>query len=47
MMPLEFNCPNVGYAKIIDQFLLGDRRLLAPVLTKGAVNRTLVIPQLR
>jgi alpha-glucosidase len=42
---LEFNYPNSGYANIIDQFLLGDKLLLAPVLTKGAVKRKVVIPE--
>jgi alpha-glucosidase (family GH31 glycosyl hydrolase) len=41
---MEFNYPNQGYAGIIDQFLLGDKLLVAPVLTKGAVTRNVVIP---
>jgi alpha-glucosidase len=44
MKPLEFNYPGRGYADITDQFLLGDRLLVAPVLKKGAVSRKVVIP---
>lgn len=45
MKSLEYNYPNRGYANIIDQFLLGDKLLIAPVLTKGAVKRKVVIPE--
>ena len=34
MKPLEFNYPDKGYATIIDQFLLGYKFLVAPVLVK-------------
>ena len=43
--PLEFNYPGKGYATITDQFLLGDKLLVAPVTKKGAVERTVVIPE--
>lgn len=45
MKSMEFNYPDNGYANIIDQFLLGDKLLVAPVLTKGAVKRKVVIPE--
>lgn len=45
MKSLEYNYPNSGYANIIDQFLLGDKLILAPVLIKGAVKRKVVIPE--
>ena len=45
MKPMEFNFPNAGYVKITDQFLVGDRLLVAPVLAKGALKRKVVIPQ--
>jgi alpha-glucosidase len=45
MRPLEFIYPNQGFAEIVDQFLLGDRLLVAPVLKKGAVRRKVVIPE--
>ena len=44
MKPMEFDYPHEGYAKIVDQFLLGDDILVAPVLTKGAQQRSVVIP---
>jgi alpha-glucosidase len=43
--PLEFNYPNEGYANITDQFLLGDKLLVAPVLIKNATSRMIVIPE--
>ena len=43
--PLEFNYPGKGYAGITNQFLLGDSLLVAPVFTKGALARTVVIPE--
>ncbi len=42
--PMEFAYPDQGYADIIDQFLLGDKLLVAPVLNKGATVRKVVIP---
>ena len=44
MGPLEYAYPGQGYATITDQFLLGERLLVAPRLTKGAVTRAVVIP---
>lgn len=43
--PLEFSYPYKGYATVTDQFLLGDKLLVAPVIIKGAVKRTVVIPE--
>jgi alpha-glucosidase (family GH31 glycosyl hydrolase) len=45
MKPLEFDYPGKGYATCIDQFLLGERLLVAPVLIKGAVKRSVIIPE--
>ena len=42
---LEYNYPNQGYAKIIDEFMLGQEYLIAPVLEKGATSRKVVFPQ--
>jgi alpha-glucosidase len=44
MKTMEFDYPNQGYATIVDQFLLGDI-LVAPVLIKGAVKRSVVLPE--
>lgn len=41
---MEYVYPNQGYAKMHDQFLLGDSILVAPVLEKGASHRTVVFP---
>ena len=45
MRPMEYNYPDQGYAGIIDQFLLGDRLLVAPVVNKGVTARKVVIPR--
>jgi alpha-glucosidase len=45
MRLMEFNYPDQGYAGIIDQFLLGDRLLVAPVVNKGVAVRKVVIPK--
>ena len=44
MRPLEYNHPGQGYADIKDEFMLGCDILVAPVLQKGAVSRTVVFP---
>jgi alpha-glucosidase len=43
--PMEFNYPGRGYATITDQFLLGDKVLVAPVIKKGVSERTVFIPE--
>jgi alpha-glucosidase (family GH31 glycosyl hydrolase) len=40
-----YNYPNSDYGKIKDQFMLGADILVAPVLQKGARNRTVVFPK--
>ena len=42
--PLEWSWPNRGYAAIKDQFMLGDDLLVAPVVTKGARSRRVILP---
>ncbi|MFD7770436.1 glycoside hydrolase family 31 protein [Streptomyces sp. NPDC059787] len=42
--PLEYDHPGHGYAQVTDQFKLGPDILVAPVLTAGAVQRTVVLP---
>jgi len=44
MRPMEYAYPHQGYAQITDQFLLGDRILVAPVLDKEAAFRKVAIP---
>ena len=41
---LEYAFPHRGYAGIIDQFMMGDFLMVAPVMEKGAVSRKVVIP---
>lgn len=42
---MEYAFPNSGYAKINDQFMLGDKYLVAPVFEKGATKRKVVFPK--
>ena len=41
---MEYEYPHNGYEKISDQFMLGNRYLVAPVLKKGVIKRTVVFP---
>lgn len=41
---LDYNHPGLGYETITDQFMLGEKLLVAPVLTKGALTRRVVFP---
>jgi len=41
---LECQYPHQGYAGIKDQFLLGEKILVAPVMEKGSRSRTVVFP---
>jgi len=42
--PLDYDYPGQGYAMITDEFLLGPSILVAPVLKKGAVQRSVQFP---
>jgi len=42
--PLEYFYPNQGFAEIKDEFMLGDRILVAPVVNKGQSPRKVVLP---
>ncbi len=42
---MEYNYPNQGMAKVQDQFMLGEKYLVAPILEKGARQRTIVFPE--
>lgn len=41
---MEYVFPHQGFADVHDQFMLGDDLLVAPVLEKGAVSRTVRFP---
>lgn len=42
---MEYQFPNQGFEQIDDQFVLGDSIIVAPVVEKGAVMRTVVLPE--
>ncbi len=42
---MQYAFPGNGYQDITDQFLLGDRILVAPVTEKGAVARKIIFPE--
>ena len=41
---LEYAYPGRGYAEVLDEFMMGDDLLVAPILEKGAVTRKVVLP---
>ena len=41
---LEYEFPHCGYEYINDQFMLGEKILVAPVVTKGETERKVVLP---
>ena len=42
---LEYEFPRCGYAAVRDEFMMGDRLLVAPQTVKGAASRTVLIPK--
>ena len=42
---MEFQYPGRGYARVLDQFMMGDGLLVAPVVEGGKKTRTVVIPE--
>ncbi|MGG5461046.1 glycoside hydrolase family 31 protein [Clostridium sp. B9] len=42
---MEYEFPNEGFEKINDQFMLGDKYLVAPVVCKGIKKRTVKFPK--
>jgi alpha-glucosidase (family GH31 glycosyl hydrolase) len=43
--PMAMAFPDGGYERITDQFVLGNDIIVAPVVTKGARSRTVVLPK--
>jgi len=44
MRPMEFDFPHQGYARVNQQFLLGEKLLVAPVIEKGAATIMVSLP---
>ena len=42
---MDFQFPGKGYELVLDQFMMGDDLLVAPVVEGGAKTRTVVIPE--
>lgn len=42
---MEYDYPNKGYEKVLDQFMLGEDVLVAPVIVKGQYVRKVVLPE--
>jgi alpha-glucosidase (family GH31 glycosyl hydrolase) len=42
---MEYQFPHQGYDRINDQYMLGDRILVAPVLEKGVTQREAILPR--
>ncbi|MBE6903469.1 MAG: glycoside hydrolase [Ruminococcaceae bacterium] len=42
---MEYVFPNQGFEKVIDQFMLGDNILVAPVMEKGKITREIKFPE--
>ena len=45
MRSMEYMYPDNGYERINDQFMLGDRILVAPVCKKGVTKRNVCLPE--
>jgi len=45
MRPMEYDFPKQGFAKIHDQFMMGEKILVAPVLEKDARSRKVMLPK--
>jgi alpha-glucosidase len=42
---MDFQFPNQGYELVLDQFMMGDDLLVAPVVEGGAKTRRVVVPE--
>ena len=42
---MEYVFPKCGFAGCIDQFMLGNEILVAPVVQKGATVRSVILPE--
>lgn len=44
MRHMAYVFPDSGFEKVLDQYMLGDEFLVAPVLTKGQIRRVVKFP---
>ena len=42
---MEYVFPNQGYAQVINQFMLGDKLLVAPITEKAQITRSVFLPK--
>ena len=42
---MEYQYPHKGYERVLDQFMLGEDILVAPVITKGQTERQIILPE--
>ena len=42
---LEYNYPNKGYGRVLDEFMLGEDILVCPVIEKGITVRKAILPE--
>ncbi|MBK5262339.1 MAG: hypothetical protein JJE17_07190 [Peptostreptococcaceae bacterium] len=45
MKSMEFEFLGQGFEAVIDQFMLGDKLLVAPILEKGETTRNVKLPE--
>jgi len=44
MRPMDYEFPHSNYEKVSNQFMIGDKLLVAPILKKNAVSHKVIIP---
>lgn len=44
LRPLDYSFPNKGYEQVKNQFMIGEKLLVAPVMEKGVAKHKVVIP---
>ena len=42
---MEYQYPHKGYERVLDQYMLGEDILVAPVITKGQTERQVILPE--
>ena len=45
LRPMAYNFTEPACARVTDQFIVGDKLLVAPILEKGATRRTVYFPK--